>query len=264
MTDSLQSSRQGPILTLTLNRPTRRNALTMELAHALAEALRTADRDPDVRVIVLAGAGGHFCSGIDMQAALEGADPSPAGRAALVQHTLVEGLHPAVLALWNCGKPTLGVLTGATVGFGLSLALACDLRLIADDGYVATQFAARGLFPDGGLMYQLERICGLGRALEWALRPDLKLPGPAAAAAGLAGASVPATQIAEAARALAEELRLGAPLAQRALKKAARGLELAQVLAEEVAPVVTCLTSDDAMEGLMAFFEKRATTFQGK
>ncbi len=264
VTDSLLSSRSGSLLTLTLNRPERRNALTQELSLALARAVSDAEKDPGVRAIVLAGAGGHFCSGIDLQAAMEGADLTPEGRAALVQRTLVGGLHLASRAFWQCTKPTVAVLSGATVGFGLSLALTCDLRLIASDGYATTQFGARGLFPDGGLLYLIERQCGLGRALELTLRPTLKLSAAEVVALGLASRTVAPRELAAAGAALATELGNGAPLVQAAIKTIGRGGTFEEVLAAEVGPVVKCLTSEDALEGLTSFLEKRAPVFKGK
>lgn len=264
MSESLLSAHQGPTLVLTLNRPLRRNALTVEMADALTAALVAADRDPDIRAIVLTGSAGHFCSGLDLQVALEHADPSPEGRAMLVSRTLVGALHPALLALSRCSKPTIGALSGATVGFGLSLALACDLRLMGEDAYLSTQFVARGLFPDGALMYQLERICGLGRALDLALRPDRRLTAIEAQSFGLSSRTVAAEGLLPDALALAHEVLRGAPLAQQHMKRLARGEGLAAALATEVPAVVTCLQSEDATEGAMAFFEKRPPTFHGR
>src|SRR5580700_144432 len=174
-TDPLLIARHGPVTTLTLNRPMRRNALTVELADQLSAALAHADGDPAVRAVILQGYGGHFCSGLDLQAAFRDHAPSLAEGAALVQQILVRSLHPLMLKLWNLSKPTVGALSGATVGFGLSLALATDLRLMGESAYLSTQFAARGLFPDGGVLFQLERLCGLGHALELALRAERRL-----------------------------------------------------------------------------------------
>jgi 2-(1,2-epoxy-1,2-dihydrophenyl)acetyl-CoA isomerase len=260
----LIATQNGPVLQLSLNRPAKRNALTIDLSQALAKALVAADRDPAVRAVILTGEGGNFCSGIDLVAAMEDSDPSAEGRAALIQRTLVGGLHPALLALWECSKPTLGVLPGATVGFGLSLALACDLRLVATDSYFTSQFAARGLFPDGAFLYQVDRLCGLAQALELALRPELRLSGAEVVARGLATKAVAPGELAAAAQALAAELARGAPLVQAAVKKVARGAELRKVLADEVGPVSTCMQSEDVMEGLMGFMEKRPPVFRGK
>lgn len=249
---------------MTLNRPMRRNALTVELADALSAALTFAATDPAVRVVVIEGSGGHFCSGLDLQAALRDNNPSPESGAALVQQVLVRSLHPLVQRLWELPKPTVAALAGATVGFGLSLALACDLRLMGESAYLSTQFAARGLFPDGGVLYQLERLCGLGHTLELALRPEKRLTALEAQALGLSGRTVGDAALEADAQTLAQDLARGAPLPQAAIKRALKGPELAAVLAAEVESVASCLRSRDALEGAAAFFEKRAPMFTGE
>jgi len=260
--DPLLVTRHGPVTRLTLNRPMRRNALTVEMADELRAALAHADGDPDVRVVVLQGSGGHFCSGLDLQAALR--DNHPADGAALVQQILVGSLHPVIQQLWNLQKPSVAALSGATVGFGLSLALACDLRLMGESAYLSSQFAARGLFPDGGLLYQLERLCGLGHALELALRPEKRLTAMEAQALGLSQRTVADAGLEADAETLALELTRGAPLVQAAIKRSLKGPELAAVLAAEVASVAACLRSSDAAEGAAAFFEKRPPVFKGQ
>jgi 2-(1,2-epoxy-1,2-dihydrophenyl)acetyl-CoA isomerase len=263
-TDPLLIARHGPVTTLTLNRPMRRNALTVELADQLTAALAHADGDPAVRVVVIQGYGGHFCSGLDLQAAFRDHAPSLAEGAALVQQILVRSLHPLMLKLWNLSKPTVGALSGATVGFGLSLALACDLRLMGESAYLSTQFAARGLFPDGGVLYQLERLCGLGHALQLALQPERRLTAMEAQSMGLSGRTVGDGALEADAMTLAQELARGAPLPQAAIKRTLKGAEFAGVLAAEVASVSECLRSNDALEGAAAFFEKRPPVFKGE
>ncbi len=263
-TEPLLIARRGPVTTLTLNRPMRRNALTVELADALGAALTYAANDPGARVIVIEGSGGHFCSGLDLQAALRDNAPSPTEAAALVQQILVRSLHPLVQRVWELPKPTVAALSGATVGFGLSLALACDLRLMGETAYLSTQFAARGLFPDGGVLYQLERLCGLGHTLELALRPEKRLTAIEAQALGLSGRTVSDAGLEADAQTLAQELARGAPLPQAAIKRSLKGPELAAVLAAEVEMAAACLRSSDAMEGAAAFFEKRAPVFKGE
>jgi 2-(1,2-epoxy-1,2-dihydrophenyl)acetyl-CoA isomerase len=263
-TDPLLIGRHGPVTTLTLNRPMRRNALTVELADQLSAALARADGDPAVRVVVIQGYGGHFCSGLDLQAAFRDQAPSPAAGAALVQQILVGSLHPVVQRVWDLSKPTVAALSGATVGFGLSLALACDLRLMGESAYLATQFAARGLFPDGGVLYHLERICGLGHTLELALRPEKRLTSLEAQALGLCGRTVADAALETDAQTLALELAHGAPLPQAAIKRTLKGRDFAGVLAAEVASVSECLRRSDALEGAAAFFEKRPPVFKGE
>jgi 2-(1,2-epoxy-1,2-dihydrophenyl)acetyl-CoA isomerase len=263
-TEPLLIARRGPVTTLTLNRPMRRNALTVELADALKSALAYADGDPAVRVVVIEGSGGHFCSGLDLQAALRDNSQSPADAVALVQQILVGSLHPLVQRVWELQKPVVAALSGATVGFGLSLALACDLRLMGETAYLSTQFAARGLFPDGGLLYQLERLCGLGHALDLALRPEKRLTAIEAHALGLSSRPVADAALEADAQTLALELAHGAPLPQMAIKRALKGKELSAVLSAEVEAVAECLRSRDALEGAAAFFEKRAPVFKGE
>jgi len=263
MNDVLLTSKHGSVITLTLNRPMRRNALTVELANDLRAALEHANGDPSVRAVVLTGSGGHFCSGLDLQAALRDGNPSFADAARLVQETLVRSLHPLLVRVWTMEKPTVAALSGATVGIGLSLALTCDLRLMGETAYLSTQFAARGLFPDGGVLYQLERLCGLGHTLELALRPEKRLVALEAQAAGLSSRTVADAAVASDALTLAQELARGAPLPQAFLKKDLKGPDFAGVLAAEVASVAACLQSADAVEGAAAFFEKRAPVFKG-
>jgi enoyl-CoA hydratase/carnithine racemase len=255
------------VLTLRLHNPARRNAITGDMARALSEVLRAAAPDPEVKAIVLGSDGDHFCSGVDLLSALEaGGDPTPEGRRALVQGILIDGLHPMIRAVWDCEKPTLASLAGATVGIGLSLALACDLRLMAANAYLQTGFLGRGLFPDGGIGYQLERLCGLSHAKQLLLFPELKLVGSQALEFGLCVGVVPPDELEQATTVLAQKLAALAPLPLRALKRAWRkpAATLDSTLEEEVERVALCVGSEDAAEGLAAFFEKRPPIFKGQ
>jgi 2-(1,2-epoxy-1,2-dihydrophenyl)acetyl-CoA isomerase len=255
------------VLTLRLRNPTRRNALTGDMALALAEAMRAAATDPAVKVVVLGSDGDHFSSGLDLLTALNaGGDITPEGRRALVQSLLVGRLHPMIRAVWDCDKPTLASLRGATVGIGLSLALACDLRLMANDAYLQTSFLSRGLFPDGGIAYQLERLCGLSHAKQLLLFADLKLLGAQALEFGLCVGVVPPEELEKATTVLAQKLATLAPLALRGLKRSWRkpAATLETALEEEVEQVALCVSSEDAAEGLAAFFEKRPPSFKGR
>jgi 2-(1,2-epoxy-1,2-dihydrophenyl)acetyl-CoA isomerase len=255
------------VLTLRLDNPARRNALTGEMAHGLSEAVRAATADPEVKVIVLGSSHGHFCSGLDLLSALEAAgNPTPEGRRALVQGLLVDRLHPMIRAVWDCEKPTLASLTGASVGFGLSLALACDLRLMATDAYLQTGFLSRGLFPDGGIVYLLERLCGLSHAKQLLLFPDLKLGAEPALDFGLCVGVVPPEEMETATMALAHKLAALAPLPLRGLKRAWRRppANLDAALEQEVELVTLAISSEDVAEGLSAFFEKRPPAFKGR
>jgi len=161
----LQVATVGPARVLTLHRPTRRNALTPELGSALGRELEAAAGDPDVRAVVLRGAGGHFCVGLDLKwFATLGDDPG----AAALQQGLFE-FQQAVLGIIACPLPVVAALEGSVAGFGLDLALACDVRVAADTLTVASSFARMGLIPDGGSTYTLPRLVGP----EWAARIHL-------------------------------------------------------------------------------------------
>ncbi|MHB1847071.1 MAG: enoyl-CoA hydratase/isomerase family protein [Deltaproteobacteria bacterium] len=262
----LLSARRGSVLTLTLNNPARRSALTAPMADGLTQALAEAALDPAVRAIVLCGSAGHFCSGADLAASIEGGDPSPEGRRQIVETVLVARFHPALRALWASPKPTVAAMAGASVGFGMSIALACDLRLMAEDAYLACGFLKRGLFPDGGALWLLQRLVGLARANELVLDPDRRLMAREAHAVGLSLPPVHASLLEAEAEKLAERLAAAPPLVVREAKRQLQAprATFEAALEAEVEPVKDCLSSDDAAEGLMAFFEKRAPRFSGR
>ncbi len=258
--------RRGPVLLLTLNNPRTRNGLTGPMADGIAAGFAAAARDDAVRAVLLRGTEGHFCSGADLSVVLtEDPDPSPGGRRRIGEASLVGRFHPALAAIWSCDKPVVAALRGATVGFGLSLALACDVRLMAEDAYLASGFLKIGLFPDGAASWQLLRLAGLARATELLLEPARRLSAGEAQQWGLVARVVPAARLEDEAIALAERLAAGPPLATRAAKRQLRqpAATFTEALAAEVAPVLDCLASDDAAEGLMAFFEKRPAAFKG-
>ncbi|MHB8418949.1 MAG: enoyl-CoA hydratase/isomerase family protein [Myxococcales bacterium] len=262
----LLTTRRGAVLELRLSNPKRRNGLTVPMADALKAAFEEAERDASVRAVLLGGVEGHFCSGADLSAALSGeADPTPEGRRRVGQTHLVDSFHPALRALWHCGKPVVAELAGAAVGFGMSIALACDVRVMAEDAYLGCGFLKLGLFPDGGALWQLDRLVGLSRATELALDPERRLGAAEAKAWGLAAKVVAPPLLAGEALAVASLLAAGPPLALREAKRQLHdpAPSFGAALEREIAPVKDCLASDDAAEGLFALFEKRAPKFKG-
>lgn len=256
---------EGPVAVLTMNRPQTLNALTPTLAEAITGALDEIREDASVRAVVLTGAGGAFCSGIDLSGLMEligqGADP---GRLRASSRQLLAGqLHGAVRALWYFPKPTIAAVQGAAVGFGLDLAAACDLRVVAQDAKLSYPFVRRGLVPDGGTGHTLPRLIGLGRALELVLTGDT-VDGARAEALGLAN------RVVEAARVEATAVELAGRLAENSLGAMAAAkdrLKANESLEDELGRVVELATrqgaSPDALEGIAAFLEKRPPKFRG-
>jgi enoyl-CoA hydratase/carnithine racemase len=157
----LVSESEGPVHRLTLNVPGRRNALTPGIARALAQAIEHVEEVGDARVILLSGAGGHFCAGLDLHWLRSlGATPSITE----LQHGLSD-FQSAVIAIVRCPVPVLAVLQGTAAGFGLDLALACDMRLAGSSATFTSAFARMGLVPDGGSTFTLPRLVGVGRAV---------------------------------------------------------------------------------------------------
>lgn len=264
--EPLLRQRRGSVLELRLNNPARRNGLTYAMADALEAAFEEAERDATLRAVLIGGVAGHFCSGADLSAALSGeADPSPAGRRRVGEEGLARRFHPALRALWHCRKPVVAELTGAAVGFGMSIALACDVRVMAEDAYLACGFLKIGLFPDGGALWQLDRLVGLARAKQFALDPERRLSAREALEWGLAMKVVAPSLVAGEAMAVAERLAAGPPLVVAAAKKQLHdpAPTFGAALELELPLVLDCLASNDAAEGLFAFFEKRSPKFSG-
>jgi len=157
----LVSASDGPIHRLTLNVPARRNALTPGLARGLAQEIEQIEELGEARVILLSGAGGHFCAGLDLHWLRSlGATPSVAE----LQHGLSD-FQSAVIAIVRCPIPVLAVVQGTAAGFGFDLALACDMRLAGSSATFTSAFARIGLVPDGGSTFTLPRLVGVGRAM---------------------------------------------------------------------------------------------------
>ena len=230
----------GSIVLLTMNRPEVRNAMNPELRVALADALKEADADPDVRAVILTGAGPVFCAGMDLKAFAAGGDMS-----ALTWFNR-EGI----------GKPTIAALNGPALAGGFEIALACDLMVAAESARVGIPEVKRGLFAAGGGTTLAERI-PMAVALELGLTGDL-IPARRAAELGLINAVVPDDQVRTAAIELADRIAQNAPLAVAMTKKLIR--ERRWGTAEETHSV---FGSADAREGAIAFAEKRKPSWAG-
>ncbi len=254
--------RAGAVATLVLNRPDRLNALNVELGRALADSLRALAEDPEIRAVVLTGAGRAFCSGGDLTL-LRDARLRNAGRE-------LEGLLRAgkeiVLALATMPKPVLAVVNGPAAGAGMNLALACDLRIASELATFGQNFAKVGLVPDFGGTYLLPRLAGASRAAELFYTGEM-ISAAEAERLGLVNKVVPADRLAEEAHGMAARLAEAPPLSVRAIKQVLFDQDraaLERALDWENEKQVQCFLSEDCAEGLDAFFAKRKPRFRGR
>lgn len=259
--DVLLVAREGAVATLTMNRPRAKNALDPALIAALGAQLREVAGDPAVRAVVLTGAGGAFCSGADLKAAMS----QGPGAFEHIDEAL-DRYHTVIRTITSAPKPVVAAVDGPAVGFGCDLALACDLRVASSEAYFQEKFVKIGLIPDGGGTFWLPRLVGLGRALEIMMLGE-PIPAARALDLGIVNRVVAPGELAGEADRLARGLAKGPPLALAGMKRAAReglggGLEAALAAEKEIQ--LRCLRSGDCMEGIAAWMQKREPEFQGR
>lgn len=245
---------------MTLNRPERRNAVGPEMAQALHDAaVRCAD-DPDVRCVVLTGAGPFFCVGGDVDLFARVGD-----RAEATVGALADAFHAGVLRLATMPKPLVTAVNGPAAGAGLSLAILGDIAIAARSAQFAVAYSAIGLTPDGGASWMLPRLVGLRRAQEMMLT-NRRVGAEEAAAMGLVTRAVADDALVEAARETAEALAqgaVGALAACRRLLHDGATAGLAAQLDAEAASIAAASGSAEGREGVAAFIDKRRPAFPG-
>jgi enoyl-CoA hydratase/carnithine racemase len=251
--------------TITLNRPERLNAITFRMLETLTEVLREADADHDVRVLVLTGAGRGFCSGLDLKEAaagkgIAGALTSSGG----VQHYGTRDLPTVVLH--QLDTPVVCALNGAAAGYGLDLALGCDVRLMAAGARLIPGFAKRAIIPESGGTWYLPRLVGWAKACEIGFLGD-DLDATRSLELGLVNAVVPDAELAAEAQRWAAKIAGNAPLAIRAMKRLYRhGLseDFESHSHHVLMQLMLLMRSNDFGEGIASFAEKRPPRFQGR
>jgi 2-(1,2-epoxy-1,2-dihydrophenyl)acetyl-CoA isomerase len=256
--DGLRVEIDGPVATLTLDRPDALNALTVPVKVALREALESLAGDRAVRVVILTGAGRAFCAGQDL-AEREQPDAAP------LEVEVRERYNPIIRALRSMGQPVIAAVNGVAAGAGASLAFACDLRIAAEEARFVLAFGRLGLMPDSGATWFLPRLVGSAKAAELALVGD-QVDAAEALRLGLVSRVVPGDQLMAEARALAARLAEGAPLALSLTKGALQRsmtLDLDEALEGEAKLQGIAGASADHAEGLAAFREKRPSRFTG-
>jgi 2-(1,2-epoxy-1,2-dihydrophenyl)acetyl-CoA isomerase len=248
------------VAVVTLARPERRNAINAQLARDVVDALAEAGADDAVRVVLITGEGASFCSGQDLTAFDRAPTPDEVYEA--VQTVYV----PLIRALTESETTVVAAVNGAAAGAGMSLALACDLRVMADDALLIPGFSSIGLVPDAGASWFLARQLGYARALE-VLALDRRLPAEECLRLGLANRVAPAASLIEEAleyaRALAARPPVALALTRRALRAAITS-DLADALEREAQLQRQASTTDDHREGVAAFLQKRAPRFTGR
>jgi 2-(1,2-epoxy-1,2-dihydrophenyl)acetyl-CoA isomerase len=259
VTDGLRVEVDGPVATLTLDRPEALNALTVPVKVALREALESLAADRDVRAVILTGAGRAFCAGQDLA---ERDEPD----AAPLEIEVRERYNPIIRALRSMGQPVIAAVNGVAAGAGASLAFACDLRMASDEARFVLAFGRIGLVPDSGATWFLPRLVGPAKAAELALLGE-SLSAADAERAGLVARVVAADALASEARTIAVRLAGLAPQALAQTKRALQrswSVDLETALEEEAYRQGIAGATADHAEGLQAFLEKRPPRFTGE
>src|SRR5499426_178105 len=264
MTQDLLEATKDGVSVLTLNRPERLNALSGPMLDAMLEALHRLSEDGEVGVVVLTGAGRGFCAGGDVKAMAEGHE---LGGSTLEEKA--QSLRSRMeVSRWlhEIPKPTIAMVRGAAAGAGLSLALACDLRVAGESARFATAFARVGYSGDFGGSYFLTRLVGTAKARELYFTADL-LDAQQALALGLVNRVIPDARLEEETMALATRLAQGPRIAYRYMKRnlnAAETGSLPELMDLEAWHHTRCGMTEDHREAAKAFVEKRPPLFKGR
>jgi 2-(1,2-epoxy-1,2-dihydrophenyl)acetyl-CoA isomerase len=251
----------GPVVTLRLNRPEKLNALNPGMCRELVHGLLRAGEDKSVRAVVLTGAGRGFCSGGDINYMRD----ARTRRAVHEFEAMLEMGKEICLAIASMPKVVIAAVNGPAAGGGMSLALACDLRIASEPAIFTQAFGQLGLYPDFGATFFLPRLVGLSRASELFFTAE-RLSAEEAHRIGIVASVFPQAAFAEETRKVAERVAAGPPLAFRDVKRTMVGdahAALAEAIEEENRLQMHCFVSDDCAEGLNAYFEKRAPIFRG-
>lgn len=257
----------GHVATITLNRPHRRNAISVRMLRELGEAIERVERDGGVRVALLTGAGAGFCSGLDIKDAVAGTgiggggQVNPGGGSGLARTSDL----PTV-TLHEMDTPVIAVLNGAAAGYGVDLALGCDLRLAATSARILPGFAKRAIVPESGGTWYLPRLVGWAKAAQIAyLGRDLSAT--EACELGIVNEVVADDALMDTARDWAGEIAANAPLAVQAMKRlfrAGMNEDFRSHSEHVLLQLMQLMATDDFREGLTSFMEKRPPSFEGR
>ena len=250
---------QNAVASVQMNRPQRRNALSPELDEELREAFATVPHHNDVRAIVLHGAGPAFCAGADLQFLR----PTPAPET--IQRHVLDRYSPLIRSIVDAPVPVVAAIGGSAAGAGLALALACDLRLMAEDAVLVAGFSSIGFVPDSGVAYFLVRHLGYARAFEM-LAFSNPIPADQCLSWGLTNRTTPPDALLDEAHAYAAQLAQRPTKAlqwTKACLRRAQTNDLDTTIEHEALYQSLAVQTDDHAEGVQAFIEKRKASFSG-
>jgi len=259
--EAITYSLESQVAWITLNRPEARNAVNDAMREELLQVLTDARTDPDIRAVVLTGAGKGFCTGADLSR--RGSGPSGPGAAREMLRTRSQRL---IRALWELEKPVVAAVNGVAAGLGAHLAFACDLVIAAAEARFIEVFVRRGIAIDACGAYLLPRLIGLAKAKELVFFGD-DLPSEEAQRIGLVNRVVPGDQLAAAAREWAERLAGGPTFAlgmSKRLLNRSLDVDMETALDDEAMAQSLVTQSEDTKEGMLAFMEKRTPAFKGR
>jgi len=261
MSEAVRVERRGHVLEVTLDRP-KVNAIDVTASRLLGQAFVTLRDDPDLRVGIVTAAGDRiFSAGWDIKAAHAG---SEVGKWWDIDYG--PGKFAGLTELWDLNKPVIAALNGHVLGGGLELALACDIRIAADDAQLGLTEINLAIIPGGGGTQRLPRLVGRGKALEMILT-GMRVPAAEALRIGLVERVVPAAELSTAAVTFARSVAAKAPIALRYAKEAVVGgmaLPLADGIRLEADLSTLLRTTEDRLEGARAFLEKRKPSWSGR
>jgi enoyl-CoA hydratase/carnithine racemase len=261
MADELLYEVKDRVATLTLNRPDKLNAFTGPMIERWAWALGEAQRDPDVNVVVVTGAGKAFCSGGDVARMGQG-EPTPLDH----KNMLWEHIHRVPKALEQMDKPVIAMVNGVAVGAGMGMAVMCDLRIASDAARFSTGYVRVGLVPGDGDTYFLPRLVGSAKALELLWTADF-IEAPEAERLGIVNRVVAAERLAEETFALAKRIADGPQVPIRMIKRLvyqSLRLDLRTHLDLVSSHMAVVRDTEDHKEGVQAFKDKRPPKFKGR
>ena len=264
-TGQLLGTVRHAVAVLTLNRPEARNALSTELSPALRRMIAQCGADPEVRAILVTGAGTAFCAGGDVKNMGDRRAPSDLTHDERFR-IMQERHHGTAGALYALRKPTVAALPGAAAGAGLALALACDIRVAATSAFVSTGYTRIGLSGDYGIAWLLTRLIGTARARELMFTAD-RVDAARCEAIGLVNRVVPDARLQDEAFALAKSIAEGPTIALRYMKDnldEALMFDFATARDHEAERLVRTTLTADHREAVQAFIDKRKAVFTGK